>query len=143
MTHRNAPLTPQGRYRLVMRVQAGRPIAHVAAEAGIARATLSKWVARYRQGGTEALEDRSSAPLHCPTQTSAETVDLIEHWHRTHKWSARRISHELAVRRTVVSVRIRDPMAGQSRPEPTRRHQAPPDRPTGSANPSWLVSRAT
>lgn len=48
MTHRNAPLTPQGRYRLVMRVQAGRPIAHVAAEAGIARATLSKWVARYR-----------------------------------------------------------------------------------------------
>jgi len=39
MTHRNAVLTPQGRYRLVMRVQAGRPIAHVAAEAGIARAT--------------------------------------------------------------------------------------------------------
>ena len=38
MTHRNAVLTPQGRYRLVMRVQAGRPIAHVAAEAGIARA---------------------------------------------------------------------------------------------------------
>lgn len=32
MPHRNAPLTPQGRYRLVMRVQAGRPIAHVAAE---------------------------------------------------------------------------------------------------------------
>ena len=33
MPHRNAPLTPQGRYRLVMRVQAGRPIACVAAEA--------------------------------------------------------------------------------------------------------------
>ena len=32
MTHRNAPLTPQERYRLVMRVQAGRPIAHVVAE---------------------------------------------------------------------------------------------------------------
>ena len=105
MTHRNAPLTPQGRYRLVMRVQAGRPIAHVAAEAGIARATLSKWVARYRQGGISELEDRSSAPFHCPTRTSAETVDLIEHWRRTHKWSARRISHELAVRGTVVSAR--------------------------------------
>ena len=60
MTHRNAPLTPQDRYRLVMRVQAGRPIAHVAAEAGIARATLAKWVARYRQGGISELEDRSS-----------------------------------------------------------------------------------
>lgn len=62
MPHRNAPLTPQGRYRFVMRVQAGRPIAHVAAEAGIARATLSKWVARYRQGGISELEGRSSAP---------------------------------------------------------------------------------
>ena len=41
MTHRNAVLTPQGRYRLVMRVQAGHPIAHVVAEAGIARATGS------------------------------------------------------------------------------------------------------
>ena len=107
MTHRNAPLTPQGRYRLVMRLQAGRPIAHVAAEAGIARATLSKWVARYRQGGIPELEDRSSAPFHCPARTSAETVDLIEHWRRTHKWSARRISHELAVRGTVVSVKPR------------------------------------
>ena len=105
MTHRNAVLTPQGRYRLVMRVQAGRPIAHVAAEAGIARATLSKWLARHHQGGTQALEDRSSAPAHRPTRTSAKTVDLIEHWRRTHKWSARRISHELAARRTVVSVR--------------------------------------
>ena len=75
MTHRNAVLTPQGRYRLVMRVQAGRPIAHVAAEAGIARATLSKWLARYHQGGTQALEDRSSAPAHRPTRTSAKTVE--------------------------------------------------------------------
>ena len=83
MTHRNAPLTPQGRYRLVMRVQAGRPIAHVAAEAGIARATLSKWVARYRQGGISELEGRSSVPFHCPARTSAEMVDLIEHWRLT------------------------------------------------------------
>ncbi|VEI15844.1 Transposase and inactivated derivatives [Actinomyces viscosus] len=127
MTHRNAPLTPQGRYRLVMRVQSGRPIAHVAAEAGIARATLSKWVARYRQGGTEALEDRSSAPVHRPTQTSAETVDLIEHWRRTHKWSARRISHELAARGTVVSVRTVTrwlDRAGLNRRRDTRPHRA-------------------
>jgi len=37
MTHRNAALTPQGRYRLVMHVQVGRPIARVAANTGIAR----------------------------------------------------------------------------------------------------------
>ena len=33
MTHRNAVLTPEDCYRLVMRIQAGRPIACVAAEA--------------------------------------------------------------------------------------------------------------
>lgn len=58
MIHRNAPLTPEGRYRLVSRVQAGRPIAHVAAEAGIARSTLSKWVNRYRAEGEAGLLDR-------------------------------------------------------------------------------------
>lgn len=66
-----------------MRIQAGRPIAHVAAEAGIARATLSKWVARYRQGGISELEGRSSVPFHCPARSSAEMVDLIEHWRLT------------------------------------------------------------
>jgi len=62
-----------------MRVQAGRPIADVVAEVGIAHAAMSKWIARYRQSGAPALEDRSSAPLHRPTWTSSKTVDLIEH----------------------------------------------------------------
>jgi hypothetical protein len=43
MSHRNAPLTPEGRRRLCERVDTGRPISHVAAEAGIARQTLGKW----------------------------------------------------------------------------------------------------
>ena len=34
MTHANAPLTPAGRLRLVQRCE-HRPIAHVAAEAGL------------------------------------------------------------------------------------------------------------
>jgi len=33
MSHANAPLTPEGRRRLCARIDAGRPIAHVAAEA--------------------------------------------------------------------------------------------------------------
>ncbi|MEH0111438.1 IS481 family transposase, partial [Tersicoccus sp. MR15.9] len=100
MTHANAPLTPAGRLRLVDRVLAGqgRPIAHVAAEAGIARSTLSTWVGRYRVGGIDALEDRSSAPVNRPTQLPAVVVELIEAWRRAHKWSARRIHHELAAR---------------------------------------------
>ena len=46
MTHANAPLTPAGRLRLVQRCE-HRPIAHVAAEAGVARPTFTKWLRRY------------------------------------------------------------------------------------------------
>ena len=50
MTHRTAPLPPEGRLRLVLRCRY-RPIAHIAAEAGISRQCLGKWVARYRKHG--------------------------------------------------------------------------------------------
>ncbi|MEV6981830.1 leucine zipper domain-containing protein [Sphaerisporangium sp. NPDC051017] len=46
--HRNAPLTPEGRLRLCLRIDAGRPIAHIAAEAGLSRRCLAKWYARWR-----------------------------------------------------------------------------------------------
>ena len=99
MAHANAPLTPAGRLRLVTRVlDDGRPIAHVAAEAGIARSTLTKWVSRFRTDGLEALEDRSSAPAVRPCRLSIEAIELIDRWRRDHKWSARRITAELAVR---------------------------------------------
>lgn len=99
MTHRNSPLTPAGRLRLVERVETdGRPIAHVAAEAGIARSTLTKWVHRYRDDGIEALQDRSSAPARRPSRLPTEVLELIDAWRRDHKWSARRISLELAGR---------------------------------------------
>ena len=98
---------------------------------------VSKWVARYRQGGTEALEDLSIAPFHCPARTSAETVDPIEHWRRTHKWSARRISHELAVRGTVVSTRTVTrwlDRAGLNRRRDTRPHRT--DQPGQQTDPA-------
>nr|WP_264674027.1 helix-turn-helix domain-containing protein [Brachybacterium subflavum] len=57
-----APLTTVRRHRAVTQViERGRPIAHVASEFRIARATLSKWVPRYRANGAPALEDHSSA----------------------------------------------------------------------------------
>ena len=48
MAHRNARLTVHGRIVLVERVLSGRPVAHVATELGISRATGHKWLARYR-----------------------------------------------------------------------------------------------
>src|SRR5665647_3564408 len=57
MSHANAPLTPAGRGRLVRRCE-HRPIAHVAAEAGVSRQCLSKWKARFDELGEVGLELR-------------------------------------------------------------------------------------
>lgn len=102
--HSNAPLSPEGRRRLVERCRT-RPIAHVAAEMGISRATASKWVNRYRRYGDLGLLDRSSAPKLQPTATPGRLVDRIETMRREGKWSASRISHELHHAGTPISRR--------------------------------------
>lgn len=73
-----------------------RPIAHVAAEMGKSRACASKWVNRYRRYGEIGLADRSSAPHRSPNATPPEVIARIEAWRRDKKWSAWRITHELA-----------------------------------------------
>ncbi|WP_338703039.1 IS481 family transposase [Streptomyces sp. Q6] len=71
MSHRNARLTVHGRRLLVERVASGRPVAHVAAEMGISRATAHKWLRRWRAEGGAGLADRSSRPLTTPHRTPA------------------------------------------------------------------------
>lgn len=95
MTHANAPLSIEGRRRLVERCQS-RPIAHVAVEMGISRACASKWVNRWRRHGEAGLQDRPSNPRRSPSASPAWVIDKIEIWQREHKWSAQRITHELA-----------------------------------------------
>ena len=123
-----AASSSEGRLRLIKRVQSGSPIAQVTAEAGIARATLSKWVSRYRTGGPDALEDRSGASWHRSTQTPPEAVDLIEEWRRTRKWFIH-ITHELQSRDVTISVRTVTrwlDRVGMNR----HRDMPPPERPT-------------
>ncbi|NDZ80396.1 IS481 family transposase [Streptomyces sp. SID10853] len=72
MSHRNARLTVFGRRLLVERVRSGRPVAHVAAEMGISRATAHKWMQRWRAEGEAGLHDRSSRPHTTPHRTSAD-----------------------------------------------------------------------
>ena len=42
------------------------------------------------------LHDRSSTPRHSPNATPAWVIERIETWRRDHKWSAQRITDELA-----------------------------------------------
>jgi transposase InsO family protein len=103
VSHRNAPLTPAGRLRLIERCRS-RPIAHVAAEAAVSRQCLSKWKRRYDAVGEVGLLDRSSAPWTSPTQLDAAVVDRIAVLRRTRKWSARRIALALVAEGTVAAV---------------------------------------
>jgi transposase InsO family protein len=100
--HRNARLTPVGRRTLIERIQTGRPVAHVASEMGISRATAYKWWARFRAEGWAGLVDRSSRPHHCPHQTSRGLERRIETLRRARKLGPARIGGILDVAHSTV-----------------------------------------
>ena len=50
------------RYQAVLQVLDGIPVTEVAKRLGVARQTVHRWVARYRDNGIDGLADRSHAP---------------------------------------------------------------------------------
>jgi transposase InsO family protein len=54
---------------LCRRIEAGAPVAHVAAAMGISRQCAHKWWRRYLDHGPGGLVDRSSRPRSCPRRT--------------------------------------------------------------------------
>jgi transposase InsO family protein len=54
---------------MVLRIEAGRPVTHVAAEMGVSRPTAYKWWRRWQDEGVDGLVDRSSRPHRCPHRT--------------------------------------------------------------------------
>jgi transposase InsO family protein len=95
--HGNARLTPVGRLTMVLRIEAGRPIAHVAAEMGISRPTAYKWWSRWQVDGVDGLVDRSSRPRSCPHQTDSATEAAIGELRRELKLGPVRIGARLGV----------------------------------------------
>lgn len=95
--HANAKLTVRGRRTLIDRIQAGRPVAHVAAEMGISRAAAYKWWARWRLEGDRGLWDRSSRPHRSPYRTSRHLERRIEALRRSRKLGPARIGWRLGV----------------------------------------------
>ncbi|MET9619141.1 IS481 family transposase, partial [Kitasatospora indigofera] len=91
MSHRNARLTVHGRRLLVERVRSGRPVAHVASEMGLSRATAHKWVRRWREEGDAGLYDRPSRPRTTPHRTPADTEAKVCQLRRERKLGPARI----------------------------------------------------
>ena len=95
MSHRNAPLTPQGRLLLCRRIEAGRPIAHVAEGMGISRQCATKWWRRYCELGEDGLFDRSSRPRRSPTRVSPRLEERIVRARRREKVGPDRLAIHL------------------------------------------------
>lgn len=125
------------------RIDAGRPISHVAAEAGVSRQRLGVWYRRWRAHGEQGLEDRPSTPVNMPNLLSEDIGDLIEEMRRGKKFGPARISGELAlldikvstatvhrelVRRGINRLRTLDPPTGGDKVVVQRyEHKAPGD----------------
>ncbi|GGM24160.1 hypothetical protein GCM10010129_80740 [Streptomyces fumigatiscleroticus] len=87
------------RYRAVLQVLDGAPVAQVARQFGASRQSVYSWVERYHAGGLDALVDKSRRPHVSPHQVPAEVEALVCELRRSYpRWGARRIVHELGQR---------------------------------------------
>ena len=75
--HRNAPMTPEGRRRMIRLIESGWTVAEAAKQMQISRQCAHKWWQRYQLEGEAGLEDRSSRPRSCPHQTPARVERRI------------------------------------------------------------------
>ena len=66
-----------GRYVVDAVLLEGRSAREVAAAHGISRSWIYELIARFREGGYEALQPRSHRPRSCPHQTTAAVVEAI------------------------------------------------------------------
>ena len=107
MTHRNARLTPVTRAELVEQVMDGWPQAEVVRLFRVSRATVCKWVQRFREGGADALHDRSSRPLRSPCQTAPLQEAAICAARRMLAWGPHRIGWKLGTARSTVYAVLR------------------------------------
>ncbi|MEU2930761.1 leucine zipper domain-containing protein [Streptomyces sp. NPDC007251] len=123
--HRNAPLTFEGRLRLCLRIDVGRPTAHVAADAGIARRCLAKWYARRRAPGENGLLDHSSRPATSPARTPRTRRPVEALRRQAKRGPARLATGPTAAARRHTRARDRPPHPGEARTQP-----APGPRPT-------------
>ena len=77
---------------------------------GVSRPTVYNWIERFREGGAEALADRSRAPKRSPQQTPPEVEALIVEARQAHPtWGPRKLLPYLARRHPDLCLPLRRP----------------------------------
>lgn len=122
--HQNARTTEYSRALMVARRAAGRPVAQIAAEFGVSRRTVWKWLRRHREGGRAALANGASAP---GGAHGAHWRALAEHLRRDYRFTGAEIAARLKLARTTVARWLAEAGIGRLQAleprEPPRRYQ--------------------
>lgn len=77
MSHVRPRLNLYARSLIIQRTGAGLTQAAVAEQMGVSRATVCRWVRRYREEGLEGLKSRTSRPLRCPRAIPPELAARV------------------------------------------------------------------
>ena len=125
--HKNAPLTPKGRERMVRAViDCGLSKAAAARQFNVTPKSVAKWVKRFRSEGLDGLHDRSSRPLSSPSQTAPATAAAIEALRRQ-RHTGKQIAAEVGVSPATVSRILRrlglNRLSALEPAEPVRRYE--------------------
>jgi len=125
--HKNARLTPHSRADLVHRVLVeGQSRKAVATALRVAAKTVSKWVERYLEEGSDGLLDRSSRPQRMRAPTPSGTLERIEALRRQ-RWTGKQIAQEAGVSPATVSRVLRrlglSKLKALEPAEPVRRYE--------------------
>jgi transposase InsO family protein len=114
MQHRNAPLTPNGRRRLVALVEEEHLTFEAAAAASnVAKSTAHTWVSRWREAGEEqrrdlsCLQDRSSRPHRSPKMLCDKDHERCCEVRRRTGWGPRLVASEVGIPHATVHRALR------------------------------------
>jgi transposase InsO family protein len=80
---------------VVLASGSGLALSELCRRFGISRKTGYKWLARYRSGGAEALEDRSRKPHRSPRQVSPAMAEQVIALRQETTWGARKLRRRL------------------------------------------------
>jgi len=101
--HPNAPLTPEGRRRMVSCVlDGGWTVEATADRFQIDAKTVRKWRDRWLAEGEAGLVDRSSRPLRSPNRTPRQLRRKVLRLRRKRRWGADHIAHEVSLAASTV-----------------------------------------
>ncbi len=101
--HPNAPLTPEGRRRMVRCVIDREWTVEAAADRfQVDAKTVRKWRDRYLAEGEAGLRDRSSRPVRSPNRTPRQMRRKVCRIRRKRRWGTDHIAHEVGLAASTV-----------------------------------------